>query len=203
MPGAHARELALLEVGVDPEPVRRHQRDELRADRRIGAGPRAAVADRAVDRRAQLGVAQVELRGVAVGDRAGQRRLRLLLLRVDDVEPALRRLQRRARLWHRRRAPSGSRHPPAGSAAPRRHGPAPGCDSDRRRTSRGRSRPRSRSVRPAPGRSPLPAAGGSPRDWPASPAARRPPRPPSPAPRGSRGHPASPAGRRRAPPGCR
>ena len=95
MPGAHARELAFLEVGIDPEPARRHQRDELRADRRVGAGPRAAVADRAVDRRAQFGVAEVELGGVAVGDRAGQCRLRLLLLRVDDVELALCRLQRR------------------------------------------------------------------------------------------------------------
>ena len=98
MPGAHVRELAFLEVGVDPEAVRRHQRHELRADRRVGAGARAAVADDAVDRRAQFGVAEVELRGVAIGDGAGQRRLRLLLLRVDDVELALRGLQRGARL---------------------------------------------------------------------------------------------------------
>ena len=67
-------------------------------DRGVGAGPGAAVADRAVDRRAQLGVAEVELGGVAIGDRARQRRLRLLFLRVDHVELALRRFQRRARL---------------------------------------------------------------------------------------------------------
>ena len=50
---AHRGELALLEVGVDPQALGRHDRHELRADGRIGAGARAAIADGAVDRRAQ------------------------------------------------------------------------------------------------------------------------------------------------------
>ena len=90
---AHVGELVLLEIGVDPEALRRHDRDELRADGRVGAGPRAAIADRAIDRRAELGVVEVEFGDVAVGDGAGERGFGLLLLRVDDVELAARRLQ--------------------------------------------------------------------------------------------------------------
>ena len=140
MSGAHARELAFLEVGIHPQPVRRHQRDELRADRGVGAGARAAVADRAVDRRAQFGVAQVELRGIAVGNRAGQRRFGLLLLRVDDVELPLRRLQRRAcpGIGGERLLIVGIRLLEPLQRC--RTDPVPGCDSDRRRISCGRSR---------------------------------------------------------------
>ena len=94
----HPGELALLEIGVDPEPLGRHQRDELGAHRREGAAARAAVADDAVDGRAQLGIAEVELGGVAIGDGGGEIRLGLLLLGIDDVELALGRGHRGAGL---------------------------------------------------------------------------------------------------------
>ena len=77
--------------------MRRHERDELRADRGVGADACAAVADHAVDRGPQLGVAQIELREVTLGDRLVQRRPGLLLLRVDDIEPVPRRGERRPR----------------------------------------------------------------------------------------------------------
>ena len=66
-PGRHMLELAFLEVGVDPEIVRRDDRDEIGAARDIGADLGGAVADIAVDGRANLGVAEIEFGRVAVG----------------------------------------------------------------------------------------------------------------------------------------
>ena len=85
LPGRMRGELAFLEIGVDPEAVRRDDGEKLRADRGEGAELRAAVADDAVDGRAQRGIAEIEPGRVAVGDRGGERGLRLLAFRVDHV----------------------------------------------------------------------------------------------------------------------
>src|SRR6185437_10493624 len=45
----HARELVLLEIGIDPEAMRGNDRKEIGAARDIGAHLRGAVADEAVD----------------------------------------------------------------------------------------------------------------------------------------------------------
>jgi len=68
----------------------------LGADRRVGANARAPISDHAIDRRAQFGVAEVQLREIAFGDGCCQRRLGLLLLRIDDIKFALRCRERRA-----------------------------------------------------------------------------------------------------------
>ncbi len=67
----------------------------MRAHGGIGASPGAAVADRAVDGRPQLRVAEIELRHVAVSLGALQPGLRLLQLGVDHVQLAGRGVQRR------------------------------------------------------------------------------------------------------------
>ena len=72
MPGRMRASWLSLKFASTHSPCDGHQRDELRADCRIGPGARTAIADRAVDRRAQFGVAEVELGGVAVGDGASQ-----------------------------------------------------------------------------------------------------------------------------------
>ena len=86
-------ELVLLEVGVHPEAVRRHQRDQLGTDRGIRSGARTAVADHAVDRRAKFGKAEVRLRQITVGHGLGQCRPHFLFLGVDHLEPGLSRRQ--------------------------------------------------------------------------------------------------------------
>jgi len=82
--------------------LRRHHGEELGADSGIGTDPRAAVADDPVDRRADLGVTEVQLREIPVGYRLGERRLSLLLLGIDDIEMAARRFECCARLLIRR-----------------------------------------------------------------------------------------------------
>jgi hypothetical protein len=94
----HSAELTFFEVGVDPQAARRHHRHQLRTDRGVAARPRTAIADRAVDRSAKLGVSEVQLGEVAVGHGLRQCRLCLLLLRVDDVQSTLRSHYRSARL---------------------------------------------------------------------------------------------------------
>jgi hypothetical protein len=94
----HVRKLTLLEIGVDPKAVRRNDRQELRADGGVRAGAGAAVADHAVDRRADFGVAEIERRQVVLGLRLRQRGFDLPLFAVDHVELTLRRLERSLRL---------------------------------------------------------------------------------------------------------
>ena len=63
---AHACELAFLEIGIDPQAVRRHDGQELGANRRIGADARTAIADDPVDWRTDFRVAQIEARQIAI-----------------------------------------------------------------------------------------------------------------------------------------
>ena len=63
----HMLELAFLEVGVHPEVMRRDDGDEIGAACDIGADLSGAIADIAVDRRANIGVAEVELGRVEIG----------------------------------------------------------------------------------------------------------------------------------------
>src|SRR5208337_3741743 len=61
--GRHPLELVLLEVGVHPKLMRRDDGGEIGAAGDVGADLRGAIADVAVDRRADFGVAQIELGG--------------------------------------------------------------------------------------------------------------------------------------------
>src|ERR1700749_906341 len=85
-----ARELALLEIGVDPKTVGRHQRKRLRPAGSVGPGTRAAIPDAASHWGSQFGIIQVELCEVALGNSLFQGCSGLLFLCVDDIEPALR-----------------------------------------------------------------------------------------------------------------
>ena len=80
--------------------------EQLRADAGIAAKLGAAVADIAVDRRADFRVAEIQLRRGQGRARAGQGGVRLVFLRVDHGELRLRRGQSRLgflaagqRLW--------------------------------------------------------------------------------------------------------
>src|SRR6202012_2452117 len=84
--GFDARELVFLEIGVDPQTIRGHERDELRTHRGIRTDLRTAVADDAVDGRAQLGVILIEAGKITFGSSLRERGLRLLLLRSDDFK---------------------------------------------------------------------------------------------------------------------
>jgi hypothetical protein len=61
-PGLHVLELVFFEIGIDPQAAGRHHRQQLRASGGIRADPRTAVADDPIDRRAQLGVTDVQPR---------------------------------------------------------------------------------------------------------------------------------------------
>ncbi len=55
------RQLVFLEVGVNPqEAVRGNQRQQLRAAADERTGPRAAVANHAIERRANFGIAEIQ-----------------------------------------------------------------------------------------------------------------------------------------------
>ena len=58
-----------LEVGLHPQAAGGHDGDQIRARLDIGADLRGAVADVTVDRRADLGIAEVELCRLQVGPR--------------------------------------------------------------------------------------------------------------------------------------
>ena len=66
LPRPHIRQLVLLEIGIDPEPVRRDDTHEVGAVCNVGPNLSCAVADIAVDRRADLGVAEIEARGLQI-----------------------------------------------------------------------------------------------------------------------------------------
>jgi hypothetical protein len=95
---AHACELALLEIGIDPQTVRRHDGEELGANRRIGARARTAIADDPVDRRADFGIAEIEARQFAISVGLVEVSVSLLALCIDNVELALGSLKGRLRL---------------------------------------------------------------------------------------------------------
>jgi len=57
LPWPHISELILFKIGVDPQAMRRDHAHQIRFARDIGADLRSAVADIAVDRRADLRVA--------------------------------------------------------------------------------------------------------------------------------------------------
>ncbi len=65
------RQLVFLEVGVNPQAVRGHCGEQLRAAADEGAGPRAAVANHPIERRANVGIAEVQ---PAISRLAGLRR---------------------------------------------------------------------------------------------------------------------------------
>jgi hypothetical protein len=71
--GSHAGELVLLEIGIDPQTVRRHDRQQISGLRDIGADPRRAIADIAVNRRTDFGIAEIEPGGFEIGARLGNR----------------------------------------------------------------------------------------------------------------------------------
>ena len=71
---AHMGELRLLEIGDDVDRIERHHRHQLRAGLHELADPERARADRAVDRRGDLGVGEIQRRLLL--DRAGAIELR-------------------------------------------------------------------------------------------------------------------------------
>ena len=88
MPACHPGELVLLEVRVDPEPVARDDGDQIRAGRDIGADLRRAVADKAVDRRADFGVAEIEPRGLEIGSAPARPRRRASVIWAASTSAA-------------------------------------------------------------------------------------------------------------------
>jgi hypothetical protein len=66
LPRLHMRQLILLEIRVDPEPVRGGDAQQVSAAGDIGADLPGPVADIAVDRRADLGVAEIEAGGFQI-----------------------------------------------------------------------------------------------------------------------------------------
>lgn len=58
--GTHMRQLVFLEVGVNPQAVRGYQGEQLRTAADERAGPRAAVANHPIERRANVGIAEVQ-----------------------------------------------------------------------------------------------------------------------------------------------
>ena len=82
----HVGELRLLVVGDDIGAVGRHHRHQLRAGLHVLADAQRAVADHAVDRRDDRGVAEVEFGLVLQRLRAGQRRLGLGELGLEQVD---------------------------------------------------------------------------------------------------------------------
>ena len=60
------RQLIFLKIGIDPEPLRRDDTQEICAIGDVSTDLGGPVADVAVDRRADLGVAQIEARGFKI-----------------------------------------------------------------------------------------------------------------------------------------
>ena len=84
------RELGFLEVGVDVDRVERHQARQPLAGLHVVAGLHRAVADHAVDRRADVGERQIAL---GLGERGlefVERTDRFLLLALEHVDIGLR-----------------------------------------------------------------------------------------------------------------
>ena len=82
-PRRHLGELIFLEVGVYPETMGRDDGQQIAGLLHVGADLRRAVADIAVDRRPDLGVAEVQLRGLQLGAGLGDVGLGLGDLRLQ------------------------------------------------------------------------------------------------------------------------
>jgi hypothetical protein len=96
-PGRNPRQLRLLEIGVDIDVVERHEARHPLPGLHIVAGLHGAIAEHAVDRRADDGERQIalgfRLRGLELVERANG----LLLLRLQHIEIGFRRLDDRLR----------------------------------------------------------------------------------------------------------
>ena len=88
-------ELAFLEVGVHPKVMRRDDGDEIGAASDIGADLSGAIADIAVDRRANIGVAEIKFSRVEIGLSLGDVGLGNGDLGVQNRELLLRRVEPR------------------------------------------------------------------------------------------------------------
>ena len=91
----HMRELVFLEIGVDPKPMRRDDGDQIGASGDIGADLGRAIADVAVDGRADFRVAEVELGGAQIGLGFRDGGARFCDLRIDHVKLLARGVKRR------------------------------------------------------------------------------------------------------------
>src|SRR6516164_6320668 len=69
LPSLYSCELILLEIGIDPQTLRRHDRQQISALRDVGSDPRRAIADIAVNRSTDFRVADIEPRSVEIGPR--------------------------------------------------------------------------------------------------------------------------------------
>jgi hypothetical protein len=101
----HTSQLVLLEIGIDPEPARRDDAQQVGAIGNVSADLCGSIADVAVDRRVDLGVAEIEVRGFEIrrglrDARAGLGDLRIAhtLLLPRGSEPSFGRLGGRLRL---------------------------------------------------------------------------------------------------------
>ena len=100
LPRSHAGELVFLEIRIDPEPVGGHDRDQIAPGGHVGADLAGAIADIAVDRRSDLGVAEIEFGRVHIGLCLRHRRIGLRDLRVEHLELLVGGLQRRRATRH-------------------------------------------------------------------------------------------------------
>ena len=102
--GAQARQLRFLEVGVDINLIERNEARKPLAGLHVIAGLHGAIADHAVDRRADDGERQIAL---GLGERGLEfikRRDRLLLLALEHVD-----IGRRRNRWRLARLDAGDR----------------------------------------------------------------------------------------------
>ncbi len=102
LPGLEAGELGLLEVGVDEDVGERHQRGDALAGLHVIADLGRAVADDAVDRRADLGERQIALGLGERGPQLRERRHGFLLLRLEHADIGDGVVERGLRAQHRR-----------------------------------------------------------------------------------------------------
>ena len=114
--GPQPRELRFLEVGVDVDRVERHQARQPLAGLHVVAGLHRAVADHAVERRADDGERQIALglgeRGLELVERTD----RFLLLALEHVDIGRRRIDRGLGAVARRRPPDRGWPAPARGA---------------------------------------------------------------------------------------
>ena len=64
--GLHSRELVLLEIGIDPEALRRHDGQQVGALRHIGSDPSGAIADIAANGCTDFGITEIEPGGLEI-----------------------------------------------------------------------------------------------------------------------------------------
>src|ERR1700751_2568763 len=101
----HAGELILLEIGIDPQAARWHDRQQISGLRDIGSDARRAIADIAVNWRTDFGITEIKPGSLEIGASLGNRSTGFGDIRIQDAEllfrcgqPGLRRRDSRARL---------------------------------------------------------------------------------------------------------